>query len=418
MVRLATEPEPLRSRTDEDRPSYHLTALTLALPESSVDEVERASTVCSGEFLQRQFDRSFETKEVACVRTCRRVELLLWMSEARALDFWESRLPVPSDRWRHRSDGAAVRHLFRVAAGLESVAVGEREVRAQVRRATRTILTRHPRSALKGILVAASTTADELAGRVPASRSVAAIAAARALAETGPPFPRVLIVGSGTVGRQVAHHLATAARLSMLYHVHPPPNDFLRATGVRAAPIAALPQELALADVVITAAKSRGRLIDVGTIPSGGRPLVILDLGLPRNVDPAVGRLPGMTLIDTGGLARCGEDDPAVPVVARHVDERADEIAQSLRALALESAIDEYRRDVEAVRRRLLATTVEGDLAYSAEQRRAVDRLSRQLIAALVDPPTRRLRELPPFGEGLERRARLLAALHPASRGP
>jgi len=212
----------------------------------------------------------------------------------------------------HYDDGA-VSHLFQVAAGLDSMAVGEGQILGQVRDALRVgqehgtvgpALNMLFQQALRvGKRARAETDIDS------AAPTLVTAALARAYGQTGDlSGRRVLVVGAGamaglataTVSRAGAativvanRSLERAVRLAGEYDARP-------------APLADLATELGRADVVITCAGATGLLVSAGMVAAARadeRPMVLIDLALPHDIDPAVAGLPGVTLVNLAELA-------------------------------------------------------------------------------------------------------------------
>jgi glutamyl-tRNA reductase len=376
-----------------------LAGLEFSLDTASLDALETVTRAVTKAQVAEWFDRYRGTEEVALLSTCHRVEILLLVRSLDEVDRWRDVLPGRRGSWRSRDGREAVHHLFRVAAGRESLAVGEGEVRHQVRAAERSILSRHPRPVLRDLFVGAVGTAEEVRPSVPLSCSIASIAASRLLDLVGRSDPHVLVVGSGTVGRQVAECLAPFARVTLVFHQRSPDETFLRATGARAVPLDRLGEALAGSDAVVTAAKFGNHGLHASELPRD-RPLVLVDLGVPRNVDPGVQELPNVRLIDLAELhARTG-GSPSMHADDRRVEELAEKHSDRLERLLLEPWIGDYRRAAEAVRRSELDRARPFLGALDPAQWIAVERLTQRLVARLLSSPTERIRSLPPGPDG------------------
>lgn len=408
--------QPARSSVEASSPCEEPSALVVAgyecsLATTSLEQLEGVAAAADRAWLGDRAGSLEGTLEAALVRTCCRCELLVVARSASDVERWRSVLPGEPGAWCVRTGREAVRHLFRIAGGLESIARGEREVRLQVRAAAATVWSRHRDRLLRDLLQAAADAADETAPTVPSSRSIAALAATRVLELSGRPFPRVVVLGSGAVGRQVTEHLAPSAKVSLVYRSRPPDERFLRLTGARAVRTDALAAEVALADAVVTAAKSGGRCLGPEDLPRD-RPLVLVDLGVPRNVDPAVRGRPGIRLVDLEELGTL-PDAPADRAIEASLKERADRAHVHFEIAALEPWIGTLRREAEKLRRRELGVA-QGFLGpLTREQQSAVDRLTRRLVDQLLRAPTVRLRSAPPGEEGDRLRRVAVALLTP-----
>ncbi|EQD39355.1 glutamyl-tRNA reductase, partial [mine drainage metagenome] len=137
-----------------------LVGFELSLRTARIEILEGAAQGLDRAWLEREFRDRSDLQEIALIKTCHRVELLLLLTSASRLPAWRNDLERRGRGWTERSGLEAVRHLFHVASGLESLAVGEREVRQQIRSAIGTVQSRHPRPVLRELLGAAVAAAD------------------------------------------------------------------------------------------------------------------------------------------------------------------------------------------------------------------------------------------------------------------
>ena len=376
-----------------------------------MDALESVARAVTRAEVEAWFSQRAEIEEVALLSTCHRIELVLLARRAEAVEEWRSLLPGARSSWKLREDLDVVRHVYRVAAGRESLAVGEAEVARQVRAAAHGIESRHPRPVLRELFESAADTASEIATATPLSIAAVASEHLKRLLPRGQ--PRVLVVGSGIVGRQVVECLSSCARLTVVYHQRPPDPTFLRAHGARAVPLDRLGDELATTDAVVTAAKFGDHGLRASDLPTG-RPLVLVDLGMPRNIDPDVRALPNVRLVDLEEL----HSHPAIGAAGAseaRLDAAANRCAERLQVLLFEPWIDTFRRAAEEVRRAELATARSYLGTLGPDQEIAVDRLTRRLVARLLLAPTERIRSLPPGPEGEIRRRWAVELLRPPS---
>jgi glutamyl-tRNA reductase len=403
--------------TDPSPAPLRLVGLELSLETASLDTLESVARSITRERIRSWFTRFVGTEEVALLTTCHRVELVLLLRSVRALDQWRDVLPGSRGNWRLREERSLVHHLFHVAAGRESLARGEGEVRHQVLAAGRKVESRHPRPVLRELFGRATAAAAEVCPSVPSSRSIAAVASTRLLSLVNVPLPRVLVIGSGTVGRQVTESLASRARVTLLFHKNPPESSFLRATGTQAQPFERLRHELVDADAAITAAKFGDHGLHAADLPRD-RPLLLIDLGMPRNIDPDVRKLSNVRLVDLQNLhASATRTAPPDRLDAR-LGELADLCSERLELLLLEPWVAALRRAAEQVRRSEIdqARPFLGRLDPSQEL--AVERLTQRLVGRLLLPPTQRIRSLPPGPEGDLWRRWAVELFRPLPRDP
>lgn len=394
-----------------------LTVLESSLATTDLDGLEALHAALSPPRWSEVFQGTPSIGELAVLRTCHRLEAYCWADEPVELLSRLGAAAGDASRWRSITDEGAVHHLFRVASGLESTAVGEQEVRGQVRAAAAHVLSRTPRPVLRPLFLRSVEAAEAAAPKVPANRSIAAIAAARVIDEVPQPFPRVVVVGTGVVGRTVAEQLAPYGRVTIVYRSRSPEAEYLRSIDARAVPWANLEEELEWADVAVTAVKTGGRIIDAGSVRHRSRPLLIVDLGLPRNVDPSVRHQPGIRLVDLEGL-RAGAKPATLDGIEATVARLAREVFAEVDAAGYEPWVDAFRRAGEETRVRLVEEARASLGSLEPHQRAAIDRLTVRLVASLLDNPTRRLREIPPGPAGSERRRWAAELLGIGSRRP
>jgi glutamyl-tRNA reductase len=264
--------------------------------------------------------------EVVVLSTCNRVEVYAVTSGAveqptRAVAevlAAHGRLEVGEVlRMIHVRDGsAAAEHLFSVACGLDSMAVGEEQIVAQIRAAARAAAaagTTGP--AITGLIDAALRASKR--ARTETTISTEGISLARAgldlaAAHLGGLAGRdAIVLGTGSMGKLAARRLREAGvgRLSVASRSTARAAEL--AAAVQGTPVPALdvPAMLADADILITATRAAAPVVPAGAVQAarvraGDRPLVVIDLGLPPDVEPAVGRLAGVTLVDLTALGR------------------------------------------------------------------------------------------------------------------
>lgn len=363
-------------------------------------------------------DRCPQVVEHVVLSTCYRVELYALLAEgvddARTAlidvlaDVHGIETPVLVDHLYLHSGDDVARHLARVAAGLDSLVLGEAEIQGQVRDALEAAgpapgpaLTLLFRSAIAAGRRARSETAI---GTNPGTASSMAISlVAGALGDlTG---LRALVVGAGQIGGQTLKALADRG-ITQLAVANRTPQ---RAAEV-AAPLGAsryglddLAAALSWADFAVTATGSEDPVVDVEIVRAAveerpDRPLVIVDLAVPADVARDVADVAGVSLFDVDDL-RAGLDDAfagrlrEVPKVEDIVEEEVAAFARHFRELEVEPLVAELRLRAEAIREREVERALVRLGAVDAETAEQLDRLSRSLVTKLLHEPTVRLRE-------------------------
>ena len=302
------------------------------------------------------------------------------------------------------------RHLSRVAAGLDSLVLGEAEILGQVGEAYEVgeaAGTVGPgmkllfRTAISAGRRARSKTAI---GANPATASSMALALAEsALGDLRD--KRVLVVGAGRIGLQTLK----AAEGRGIAHIAVANRTKERAAEVatRFAAVAhgldELADALAVADVAISATSSERPVLAADAVRTAmtgraDRPLVLVDLAVPADVEREAGEVPGARLFDVDDL-RAGLDDTMtarlreVPRVEVVVEEEVEDFRRRYRELEVEPLLSELRRQAESIRARELSRALDGLGEIDPEIAERMEHLSRTLVKRLLHDPTVRARE-------------------------
>ena len=316
------------------------------------------------------------------------------------------------------SDEAAAVHLFRVAAGLDSMVPGEAQILGQVREAyeaareTETagpILHRLFRQALR---VGKRVRTETAIGENPASvSSAAAQLAERVFDDLG--GRRILLLGAGkTADLTAANLLSRGVGEIVVANRSPERAEALaRRFDGRAVGLDEVEAELAHADVVVASTSSQGFVVSAAQVERAlkarrGRSIFFIDIAVPRDIDPAVIELEGAYVFDIDDLERvvaesvAGRREEAVRAEAI-VSEEADAFRAWQLSLEVVPAISSLRARAESIRREELERA-EGRLAsLSPSQRRAVEALTSQIVAKLLHQPTVRMKEAAAAADGV-----------------
>jgi glutamyl-tRNA reductase len=261
--------------------------------------------------------------EAVVVSTCNRTELYLVVgnpveAESAALALLARRAGIRptellSSIYSLRNCDAA-RHLYRVTSGLESMIVGEAEVQGQVKRAYEAALAARTTGPMTNKLFRAALatgkrvrTETSIAARRASVASVAVDAARDAIGDLTE--RRVLIIGAGETAEltaQALHHHGVST-LFIANRRHERATALAHRFGGETASFDALPAELVRADIVISSTSSPHTLLEAEDLEvvvreRQGRPLLLMDLAVPRDIEHECGELPGVTVIDIDGL--------------------------------------------------------------------------------------------------------------------
>ncbi len=309
------------------------------------------------------------------------------------------------------SDEAAAAHLFSVAAGLDSAVVGETEILGQIKNAweiARAEGTAGPQ--LNALFRHAVHVGKRVRTETGISRSIAsASAAAVALASErlgGLEHRRVLVLGAGDMGEQMAVALAGAgvAEVRVANRTPERAGALAERVGGTAIPLDGVNEALADVDVLLTSTGATSQLIERDELERivarrRGRTLLIVDIAVPRDVDPRVGELPGVHLCDMDDLRRFTEAGIArrhaeISAVSDIIEEELARFSAHRNARSVAPVIADLHRRGEAVRRAELARFDHRLSGLDDRQRDAVEALSHGIVAKLLHRPSVRLGEL------------------------
>lgn len=360
--------------------------------------------------------------EVVCLSTCNRTELYVAGDEPadvaeRAVAALAGRANLGEDElrsvlYRLEHEAAAI-HLFRVAAGLDSMVPGEGEILGQVRSAyesgqTGALLDRLFRQAIHAGKKVRTETAI---GENPASVSSAAAALAEQVFGdlTG---CRTLLVGAGKVGELAARNLASrGAEIVLVANRSLEKAGELAARfGGRAIGLEAVRGELGSVDVVLSSTSASGHLLtkdDVARMlpERKGRPLFFIDIAVPRDLDPAIHSLDGCYLYDIDDLegvvaqslaGRRREAGRAEAIVVEEAERfRAWQASRDVvpAIASLRARAEEIREsELDRVRTRLERLT--------EAERRAVEGVTTRIVDKLLHAPTVKMKEAAAGADG------------------
>jgi len=354
--------------------------------------------------------------EAAVLSTCNRTEVYAQVAEGRETDLarWLAHHHGLDDEalssylYRHR-DGEAARHLFRVAAGLDSMVLGEPQILGQVKTAWHAAhaakCLRLPLDRLfqQAFAVAKRVRTDTRIGAHPVSIAFAAVRLVRqAFAELD--RASVLLIGAGDTVELAARHLADAnvKKLLVANRTLEHAQALAGRYGGMALPLSELARHLPEADVVISATASREPVLRRAQMETAlrtrkHRPMFLLDLAVPRDIDPDVAELADVYLYTIDDLERAIEDNRASRREAAQqaeaiIDLQVEHYLAWWHAQGRQDALKRLRATGEATRERLLAAA-HGQLARGDDARHVLERLAHQLTNRLLHAPSSALRQ-------------------------
>lgn len=386
--------------------------------------------------------------EVMVVSTCNRVEIYA------VVDAFHGALTAVgevlgehsgleiADLTKHayvRYSEAAVEHLFAVASGLDSMVIGEQQILGQIRsayaasdgqQASGRVMHELAQQALRVGKRVHSETGIDAAGA-----SVVSVALDRAaeLFDGSLAGRKAVVLGAGAMGGLAVAHLGRAgiAELTVVNRTRERADHLAEnavSNGITATSVALedLADAVAEADILLTCTGAVGAVVSIADAHlalarrGSDRPLVICDLGLPRDVEPAVSGLPGITVFDMESLQR----DPAAGAAANDASAAREIVSSELSGYLAGQRLAEVTPTVTALRQRA-AEVVEGELlrlesrlpGLDSPQRDEVARTVRRVVGKLLHSPTVRVKQLAstPGGDSYAAALRELFELSPGS---
>ena len=358
--------------------------------------------------------------EYAALTTCYRVELYAYLTEG--VDDAREEL-IDELAGTHRVDRELLvdhlyvhagedvaRHLCRVAAGLDSLVLGEAEILGQVGAGFAAAQTTRTAGPVLSLLFRTAIGAGRRArvetaiGANPATASSMALALAEGVIGDLR-TRRALVIGAGRIGLQTLKAASGrgVAEVAVANRTRERAVDVAATFGAVAYGLDELENALAWADVAIAATSSDAPIVVTETVRVAmshrdERPLVLVDLAVPADVERQVADVPGVKLFDVDDL-RAGLDDAIasrlaeVPKVEGLVEEEVEGFGRRYRELEVEPLVAELRRRAEEIREHELGRTLRHLGEVDPEIQAHVTKLSHALVNKLLHEPTARLRE-------------------------
>lgn len=381
-----------------------------------------------------------QVREAVLLSTCNRTEIYTVVDDGgQAVANWLGRHPGELDDlhaylYRH-ADASAVRHLFRVATGLDSLVLGEPQILGQVKDAWASARAAGSLgSQLDSLFQHTFTTAKRARTdtRIGANPVSVASAAVRLAQES---FARVedstvLLIGAGDTIELAARHLVQARvkRLLVANRTLAHAQDVASRHGGVALPLEELDRHLGEADIVISATAARGAILQRDQVAAAlaqrrHRPMLLLDLAVPRDIDPEVASLRDVYLYTVDDLERSIEDNrrsrrEAAAEAEAIVEVQVARFMESLLARSRTAPLKQLRAHGEAAKLEALIKARQ-QLANGEDPAAVLELLAHTLTNRLLHAPTMALREAALTGNAdLARAADKLFPPRPDPRAP
>jgi glutamyl-tRNA reductase len=366
----------------------------------------------------RELIATDEINEAVAISTCNRTELYMAVAddveaETTALGILARQAGIrPTELLGHlyslRNEEAA-RHLFRVTSGLDAMVVGEAEIQGQVKRAYELALVDNTTSAIMNRLfreaLAAGKRVRTETGIGSGSVSVSAVAVQLAQEILGDlSGRRVVIVGAGDTGELTAKALAErGVRSVFVANRH-----YDRAIGLaqrfggRAVRFDDLPAQLERADIVVSMTASPHHIVERDELSAvmtarDGRPLLLIDIAVPRDIDPTVSEIQGVHLRDIDDLQRVVEQNRSgrETQIARAealIDHELDRFTRWLGTLEVVPTISALRQRGNEIARQVVAENQGKWQSLSEADRERIDVMAQAIVKRLLHQPILRLK--------------------------
>lgn len=377
----------------------------------SLDDVPISIQTTNGRFAAVQ--------EVALLSTCNRIELYAALNcpglDARALlaellvSMTGVETAVFADHAYCYTGSAAAEHLCRVAAGLDSLVLGEPQILGQV---TDTFMAATDAKQIGPVLTELFRTAIRAGKRAHTETAISenpvstsAIAVAQAQAILGDlTRQRYLIIGLGEMGQLALKALRARGLtdIALANRTRRRAETLAAADGLPVYDLDELETAVATADVVISATTAREPLLTVPMVQQvmanrDERPLVLIDIAVPRDIEYQVRAIPGVHLYDADELQSSLDHALAarqqeIPQIETIIAAEVDSFAARLKQLVVKPVIVDLRQKAEAIRQQEMARTMRYLGALDEETLAHIQHFSRSLVNKLLHEPTIRLR--------------------------
>ncbi|MGB1252344.1 MAG: glutamyl-tRNA reductase [Candidatus Promineifilaceae bacterium] len=362
--------------------------------------------------------------ELAVLATCNRVEMFAAVESdeatGRLVDYWAGAVGLDSaeiiPHLNQHADDAVPQHLFRVAAGLDSIVIGEPQILGQVTQAfelaNRLHCTGPQLRSLFRTAIRVGKRARTETGISRNAASISSVAVKLAQSKLGSlADKRVALVGTGKMGVLALKSLKS----HRVQHI-----DIINRSRSSAVALAKeykgqaygfenLQVVMQQADVVISATGAPHTIIDFDfmqdVMAQRDSDLVLIDIAVPRDVDQAVHQIEGVHLFDVDSLrgaldGNLQQRQKAIPAIEAIISEESAALEKKQRELAVRPTIHDLRSRAEEIRQRELARALRQLPDADEATRKQFERFSQSLINKILHNPTLKLREEANKGNG------------------
>lgn len=354
--------------------------------------------------------------ELVIISTCNRIEIYVasdhlsyadleaFLSDSRGMAVQEFQPYL-----YYFNDIEAARHLFDVAAGLDSLVIGEPQILGQITRALelargQNVVGPTLNRLFQAAIHAGKRVRTETAiGRNPASvSSLAASVAEKALGPLN--TSSVVVLGAGEMAELTVEALRKRGveKIQVVNRTLERAQALANRWEAQAATFEFLQSAISAADILISSTGAPHIVVDASMVRAAmlsrpERPLVLIDIAVPRDIDSASASIPAVTLFDIDGLNAQLEDSltrrmDEVPHVKRILAEELSEFEAYLKSLEMLPIIADIHQQAEAIRAAELEKTLRRMPDLTAGERERIEALTQALVQKLLHHPTRHLR--------------------------
>ena len=351
--------------------------------------------------------------------TCNRTEIYSvsdsgCSSQSGSIDFLKAWADIPdgdlSPYLYTYQNEAAVKHLFCVASGLDSMIIGEFEILGQVRQslaeAKKTHLLELPLRNLFQQAIRVGRRVREKTGISRNALSVSSVAvelAAKAIDDFG--NSKVFIIGTGEAGRLVAKALKErgVSQIVVTSRSYEKASSLAAMLGGNSVNISDLGKELAICDIVISCTGAPHQILDLCTVEDAirarpNRPLVVIDIAVPRDVEPEVRQINNVFLHDIDDLTQLSElnrkqRETETQKAMEIIEAEVKRFTSWWQAIEVKPVVSSLVKKAEDIRQAQLNATLKKLRGLSPEEQQHLEAMTKAIVQKMLDDPIRCLKE-------------------------
>ena len=386
-------------------PAYTLGVIGTSFKASSIEFREDLARRISLETISQMVrnDASLAGSEIALLSTCNRIEIYYYGEKSRLTRAIQKFVKNDSEIY-HLAGEEVTKHLFEVAAGLDSLVIGETQILSQVKEASKSSADRGlSAEVLSRLFAKAYESARKVREQNQKFSNGLNNSVSHAVLDLISKYyngkrPNLLLIGSGkmirlAVGAIQKKHIGTV----ILAARRAPLEKLVADSFIGLNDISAAISENRI-DVIITATSSGDYVVRVGHLKNVTRPLLILDISVPRNVDPQVAQKDGITLLNLDDL----KDRIYNPVIGNQTQKVRKELSNGVTEFSnwladyeeIAPLLSSLRKKAEAIREEELANAFSRLPNLTPDQKLVIEKMSERLIRRFLHDPTIRIKQL------------------------